>query len=138
MQKNIIISILISIAIVFGSLFFLTKDSAADLTPSPDIPKYTIAENVEIKDGVQYITVKAGGGYSPRVSTVQAGISTKLIIKTNNTYDCTASLVIRQIGFQKILKPTGEEIIDLGILKSGENIQGLCSMGMYNFQIKVT
>jgi len=138
MQKNIIISVIISVAIVIGSLFFLKTDSPKDLTNSSDIPKVVMAKNIEIKDGVQYIIVHAGGGYSPKVSTAKVGILTKLIIKTNNTYDCSASLVIHQIGFKKILKPTGEEVIDLGILKSGESIQGLCSMGMYSFQIKVT
>ncbi len=92
-------------------------------------------QNVEIKDGIQYITVNAKGGYSPKVSSAKAGIPTKLIMKTNGTYDCSAALVIRSIGFQKILPQTGEEIIDLGTPKAGEPIQGLCGMGMYNFSI---
>lgn len=96
------------------------------------------AQNVEIRDEVQYITVNAKGGYSPKVSTAKAGIPTKLIVKTDGTYDCSASLVIRSIGFQKILAQTGEEIIDLGILKSGDKVQGVCGMGMYSFQIKVS
>ncbi len=92
-------------------------------------------QNSEIKDGVQYITIDAKGGYSPRISTAKAGIPTKLIVKTNGTYDCTASLVIRSVGFQKILPQTGETEIDLGVPTSGEPIVGVCGMGMYNFQI---
>ena len=46
------------------------------------------AQNVEIKDGVQYITINARGGYSPKVSSAKPGIPTKLIVKTNGTYDC--------------------------------------------------
>lgn len=92
-------------------------------------------ENVEIKDGIQYVTVNAKGGYSPKVSNAKAGIPTKLIVKTNRTYDCSASLVIRSVGFQKILAQTGEEVIDLGTPKAGEPLQGLCSMGMYNFSV---
>lgn len=91
--------------------------------------------NIEIRDGVQYINIEAKGGYSPRVSSAQAGIPTKLIIKTNNTYDCSRSLVIRSIGFKKILSKTGEEIIDVGIPESGVPLQGMCSMGMYNFSV---
>ena len=91
--------------------------------------------NVEIRDGVQYVTVAAQGGYFPNSSVIQPGIPTKLIVKTNGTYDCSASLVIRDVGYQKILPSTGEEIIDLGIPTSGQKIQGVCGMGMYNFSV---
>lgn len=91
--------------------------------------------NVEIKDGVQYITINAKGGYSPRISSAKAGIPTKLIMKTNGAYDCSASLVIRSINFQKILPQTGETEIDLGTPKVGEPLQGVCGMGMYSFLI---
>lgn len=93
------------------------------------------AQNVEIRDGVQYITVNAKGGYSPKVSSAKAGIPTKLIMKTDGTYDCSASLVIRSISFQKILAQTGEEVIDLGTPKAGQPLQGLCGMGMYSFAV---
>jgi len=93
------------------------------------------AQNVETREGVQYITINARGGYSPRVSYAKADIPTKLIVKTNGTYDCSAALVIRALGFQKILSPTGEEIIDIGTPKAGAPLQGLCSMGMYSFLV---
>lgn len=95
-------------------------------------------QNVEIKDGIQYVTINAKGGYSPRNTSVQAGIPTKLVVKTKGTYDCSVALVIRSIGYQKILPQTGEEVIDIGVQKSGTSIQGTCSMGMYNFMIKFT
>ena len=47
-------------------------------------------QNVEIKNGVQYITIGVRGGYSPNVSFAKAGIPTKLIMKTNGAYDCSA------------------------------------------------
>ncbi len=92
-------------------------------------------QNSEIKDGVQYITILASGGYSPQTSTAKAGIPTKLIVKTNGAYDCSASLVIRDVGFQKILPQTGETEIDIGTKNRGETLQGVCSMGMYSFVI---
>jgi len=95
----------------------------------------TGVQNSEIRDGVQYITIDAKAGYSPRVSMAKAGIPTKLIVKTNGTYDCSASLKIQAIGYQRILQNTGEEIIDIGTPKAGVPLQGLCSMGMYNFLI---
>lgn len=93
-------------------------------------------KNVEVKDGVQYVTINAKGGYSPRITSAQANVPTKLIIKTNGTYDCSVALVIRSIGYQKILPQTGEEVIDIGVQKSGTSLQGTCSMGMYNFEIE--
>lgn len=126
MQKNTIISIIISVAIIGGTLYFVSDRTT---------PSGTQSQNVEIRDGVQYVTVTAKGGYSPRTTQLKGGLPTKLIVKTDGTYDCSASLAVRSAGFQKILQPTGEEIIDLGTPKSGEKVQGVCSMGMYNFAV---
>ena len=95
----------------------------------------TAVQNAEIRNGIQYITIDAKGGYSPKISTAKAGIPTKLIVKTNGTYDCSASLVIHSIGYQKILPQTGQTEIDIGTPKAGEPLQGVCGMGMYNFSI---
>lgn len=92
-------------------------------------------QNIEIREGVQYITINAKGGYSPRITAAAADMPTKLIVKTNGTYDCSTALVIRSVGYQKILSQTGEEVIDIGTSKSGASLQGTCSMGMYNFVI---
>ncbi len=127
MNKTASIIITVALIIGLGIVFLGQSNDSSDTTQS--------AQNVEIRDGIQYITVNAKGGYSPKVSTAQAGIPTKLIVKTDGTYDCSASLVIRSVGFQKILAQRGEEVIDLGTPKAGEPIQGLCSMGMYNFSI---
>ncbi len=132
MQKNTIISIIISIALI-GATFYLVSDrsglSGGEVVQS---------QNIEIRDGVQYVAITAKGGYSPRITQIKGGLPTKLVVKTDGTYDCSASLVIRSVGFQKILQPTGEEVVDLGIPKSGEKVQGVCGMGMYNFQIKIS
>lgn len=126
---NKIVYIIITAALVIGIGIVFLGGSKNNTETSVS------AQNVEIKEGVQYITVNAKGGYSPKVSSAKAGIPTKLIIKTDGTYDCSASLVIRSVGFQKILAQTGEEFIDLGIPKTEEPIQGLCGMGMYSFKI---
>ncbi|MEX2029223.1 MAG: hypothetical protein WD963_01950 [Candidatus Paceibacterota bacterium] len=124
-------SIIITLALVIGmGIVFLGQQKNG-----PGFTGMEPAQNVEVRDGVQYITINAKGGYSPKLSTAQADIPTKLIVKTDGTYDCSASLVIRSIGYQKILSQTGEEVIDVGIPKIGQPLQGLCSMGMYNFKI---
>lgn len=129
MNTKVIISICISIALVGGSLYLISQEQV------PPVGTQVQDNNVEVRDGVQYVTVTAQGGYFPRMSEIQPGIPTKLIVKTNGTYDCSASLVIRDVGYQKILPSTGEEIIDIGVPTSGQKIQGVCGMGMYNFSV---
>ncbi len=48
---------------------------------------------------------------------------TKLIVKTNNTYDCSSSLVIRSVNYRGMLPSNGDTEIDLGTPKTGEKIQ---------------
>lgn len=132
MQKNTIISIVISIALIGGTLYFISDRSVSS---GGEVAQ---SQNVEIRDGIQYVSITAKGGYSPRITEIKGGVPTKLVVKTDGTYDCSASLVVRSVGFQKILQSTGEEVIDLGTPKSGDNVQGVCGMGMYNFQIKVS
>ena len=122
MNKTVSIIIILGLVVVMGIIF--TGGSGSKT-----------AQNVEIKNGVQYITIDAKGGYFPKVSSAKAGIPTKLIIKTNGTYDCSASLAIHSINYQKILPQTGETEIDLGTPKVGEPLQGVCGMGMYSFQV---
>ncbi len=136
MNKTAYIAISIVLFIGIGILFVDTS--------SPEKPKNItssesgtadISKNVIVKEGVQYITVEAKGGYSPKISTAKAGIPTKLIVKTKGTYDCSSSLVIPSVHFEKILSKTGEEIIDIGTPKKGEPLNGTCGMGMYNFEV---
>ena len=129
MQKNSLISIIASIILITGLWYVVTHPSA------PTTNTESQMQSAEIKDGIQYVTMTAKGGYTPQTTYITSNTPTKLIIKTNNTYDCSAAVVIRSVGFQKILQPTGEEMIDLGTPKAGEKIQGTCSMGMYHFEI---
>ena len=122
-------SIIITLALIIGMAIIFWGGSKSENNSNK------IGENSEIKDGIQYVTINAKGGYSPKTSIAKADIPTKLIVKTDGTYDCSASLVIRSVGFQKILSQIGEEIIDIGIPKAGQPLQGVCGMGMYNFKI---
>jgi len=97
--------------------------------------KQASGNNVEIRDGVQYVTIEARGGYFPKVSVAQAGIPTKLIMKTTGTFDCSAALMVRAANFQEILPQSGETEIDLGTKNAGEKVEGICGMGMYSFKI---
>lgn len=129
MNKPALIVITLALAIGLGIVFLGGSKSDTNISVNQPV------NNVEIRDGVQYITISAKGGYSPQFSTAKAGIPTKLIMKTGGTFDCSASLAIKSIGYQKILSQNGEEVIDIGTPKAGEPLRGVCSMGMYNFSI---
>lgn len=128
-------SIIIAVIIIGATWYYTSYDpvSPSDLTQNK--VSNTLVENSVIKDGVQYITIIARGGYSPKLSTAKEGIITKLIIKTNGTYDCSASLVIRSLSYRGMLPSTGETVIDVGTPNKGDVLQGTCGMGMYNFSI---
>ena len=124
MNKTALIIISLGLVVAIGFIFYGGSGSKS------------AENNVEIKDGVQYVTITAKGGYFPNTSTAKGDTPTKLIVETNGTYDCSASLVIKSINYQKILPRTGETEIDLGTPKAGESFQGVCGMGMYNFEVK--
>lgn len=137
MNKTASIIIITGLIITIGIVFFgrsNIKTNNDDIVQNTEIQTEQV-QNVETKDGIQYITINVKGGYSPRVSTAKAGIPTKLIFKTNGAYDCSSSVIIRSLNYQKILPRTGEEIIDLGIPKINVPLRGTCGMGMYSFEI---
>ncbi len=128
---NKTVSIIITVGLVVGIGIILAPGIKSNNNTNPN----QTAQTAEIKNGVQYITINAKGGYSPQTVTAKAGIPTKLIVKTNGTYDCSSSLIIHSMNYQKILPQTGETEIDLGIPKSGTPLQGVCGMGMYSFVV---
>lgn len=139
---NIFTSIGVAILILFSAWYFTPNKSSESNVKfdqsenvSNNIASNSSVENSEIKNGVQYVTITAKGGYAPKISSAKSGIPTKLIIKTNGTFDCSSALVIRSLNYRNILPNTGETIIDAGTPKAGEKLQGICGMGMYNFLI---
>lgn len=130
MNKTVSIIITLGLVVVLGIVF-----SGGNTIPRDDQNNIQAGKNVEIKDGVQYITINARGGYFPSVTNAKASIPTKLIMKTSGAFDCSSALVIRSLNYQKMLPQTGETEIDLGIPEIGKPLQGLCSMGMYNFTV---
>ena len=130
-------SIIIAIFILGGAFYYTNNTLAPSTTGNVQKKASNVSvENSVIKDGVQYITITAQSGYSPRMSTAKAGIPTKLVVKTNGNYDCSSSLVIRSLNYRNMLPNTGETTIDAGTPKAGDSLQGVCGMGMYNFLVK--
>ncbi|MCF7844120.1 hypothetical protein K9M47_04495 [Candidatus Gracilibacteria bacterium] len=135
-MRNVTAFIIATIIIV-GTGYIVTKDTGGGKFESnKKVESIGNVENSKIEDSIQYVTITARGGYSPRQSFAKAGIPTKIIMKTNGTYDCSLALAIRSINYREMLPNTGETIIDIGTPKTGDVIQGVCSMGMYNFAVE--
>lgn len=89
-----------------------------------------------IDGSIQYVDVKAKGGYSPSEIIAKAGVETVLRMNTQNTFDCGTAFTIPQLGVYKQLPVTGTTEFKLGAREKGEEIVGTCTMGMYVFTIK--
>lgn len=126
MNKSIVISLVMSILLIAGAFWFATS------TQRGDADTVSVAS---IIDGQQIIDISAKGGYSPRLVTAKAGIPTILRVRTSGTFDCSASLVIPKLSYQKFLQPSATEEIVIPSEQAQGTLQGLCSMGMYNFRI---
>ena len=53
---------------------------------------------------------------------------TKLVVKTEGTYDCSSSLVIRSLNYEGTLPATGETALDIASKAPGEKLQASCGM----------
>ena len=126
-MKETIISIIIG-AVVIGGAIMLSRGGTTTETAGEE-------NNVSIVDGVQIITIDAKGGYAPQETIAQANIPTVINMNTRGTFDCSSALVIPAIRYRKNLPPSGETRIEVPPQKEGTTMQGLCSMGMYNFSI---
>ncbi|OGF69095.1 hypothetical protein A3H65_00680 [Candidatus Giovannonibacteria bacterium RIFCSPLOWO2_02_FULL_45_14] len=127
-MKATVISIIAAGLLILGAVFYASYKNGSEI----NLPE----DNVSIVDGKQIIEIGAKGGYSPKVSVAKAGIPTILRVQTRGTFDCSSALTIPSIGYRAILTPSGITEIELPAQKSGSTLQGLCSMGMYNFQVR--
>src|SRR3989344_1756544 len=125
MNKSILVSICLSVLLIAGAFWFTSKPASVDNETA-----------VSVVGGKQTIDITAKGGYSPRIVVAKAGMPTVLRVSTRGTFDCSSSLVIPKLSYQKFLSPTGTEEIVISPEQAQGTMQGLCSMGMYNFQIK--
>ncbi len=129
-MKSTTASIIIAALIIAGALMLSGKQS------NPNTLQPRDGENVSVVDGRQIIEIGAKGGYAPRVTTAAAGLPTTIRVRTSGTFDCSSALVIPALNYRKNLPPSGAVEIELPPRESGYVLQGLCSMGMYNFQVR--
>lgn len=96
------------------------------------------ANAIREENGTQIIHIIAQGGYSPNRINAKANLPTKLEIETKGTYDCSSALTIPSLNYQKQLEPNDVTVLELPNQEQGKKLTGLCSMGMYNFEINFT
>lgn len=128
MNIRMIIALAISTVAIGWAFWFVSLKPNAEAVVAP--PTAVIA------DGKQIIDISAKGGYSPRVVVAKAGVPTVLRITTSGTFDCSASVVVPKLSYQKFLQPSAIEEIPISAEQAQGTLQGLCAMGMYNFQIQ--
>ena len=129
-MKNPSVSIIIAV-VVIGAIVLSGQGKKSSSTAGIEI-----SNNVKIIDGKQVITSNAKGGYSPKLTTARAGKPTTIKMVTNGAFDCSTSLVILSLDYRKNLPQTGEVEIPVPSQESGTKLRGLCSMGMYNFEVR--
>jgi plastocyanin domain-containing protein len=130
MNKSVVISVVICGLLIAGAVWLSARPSGTNTPPDTGVPP-----TATVTDGEQIIDITAKGGYSPRIVTAKAGVPTVLRVATKGTFDCSASLVIPKLSYQKFLQPTSVEEIVIPAEQAQGTLQGLCAMGMYNFRI---
>lgn len=130
-MKTTAISIILVGVLIGGTILFANRgrQSASAITQGS-------VNNVSIVDGKQIIEISAKGGYSPRITMAKADIPTIIRMSTKGSFDCSSAVSIPSLGYRANLPPTGTTDIEVPAQKPGSTLQGLCTMGMYNFQIK--
>ncbi|MDQ3014310.1 MAG: cupredoxin domain-containing protein [bacterium] len=126
MNKGTIVSIIIAIVLIGGAAF---------LVGGKDNSQQEVKNNVTIVDGKQIIEISAKGGYAPRITTAKANMPTVIKVNTQGTFDCSSALTIPSIGYKTNLPVSGNTDIEVPAQKAGTTLQGICSMGMYNFSV---
>lgn len=109
-----------------------TKPVDALQVYDPSAAGPALPESAAVANGsVVTITVE-NYGYSPDVAHAKAGEPVTLRLVTNNVRSCSRAIIIPSVGVQKILKQTGEALIEIPAQAKGTQMPYSCSMGMYS------
>jgi len=92
---------------------------------------------VQETGGVQRVEIEVkNNGYVPNYITVKKGVPVELTLRSNETYSCALSFVLREFGIQTFLKSTDEQTFTFTPTKAG-SFTYTCSMGMYTGVLEV-
>lgn len=140
--KNIFVAVC-----MVASLAVVMLSQRADVQPQAEktvpgqlapttAPVLDAAAAAEIeKQQIQIIRIVAKDGYTPAQVHAQAGKALRIEVETSDTKDCSLALDIPAIGYSTSLPSTGITRIEVPPQASGSMLTGVCSMGMYKFDI---
>ncbi len=127
-MKSTIISVLIGGTLIGGTLL-ISRGQSNTVHVVP-------VQNVSMVNGTQIVGISAKGGYSPQISKAKSDTPTVIRMTTNATFDCSSIVKIPSLAYEKNLPPSGVTDIEIPPQKAGTKLEGLCVMGMYNFEVQ--
>ncbi len=133
---NALVAIAVVVAVVGGNKLlqqnrYPTAKAIAESSQISSIP----TSNVFDENGIQIIEIAAKGGYSPYETTAKALLPTILRFVTDDTFDCSSSVIIPGLRLRKRLPLSGKTNIQLPTIPENTTLTVYCSMGMYYFNL---
>ena len=120
---------ILAAAVLIGGTVWYSGRSATTTAAVPE------AQNVTVSGGTQIVDIGVKGGYTPKISSAQAGMPTTLRMTTDGTFDCSAGVTIPSLGIRKTLPNSGKTDIEIPPQAAGSSLDGVCIMGMYRFAV---
>lgn len=118
---------LVILSLIGVGIWFGTRSTTTQVTDS---------NSLSTEDGKQVVNITAKNGYNPNFVVAKANQETILKMTTKNSYDCSSVFYIKALNISKTLPASGNTVINIPPQSSGTILQGVCSMGMYQFKIK--
>ena len=133
---NALVAIAVVVAVFWGNKLLQQNRYAAPkrIVQSSQISSEP-TNNVYDENGIQIIEVTAKGGYSPDETTAKALLPTILRFVTDDTFDCSSSVIIPNLRIRKRLPLSGKTDIQLPTIPENTTITVYCGMGMYYFNL---
>ena len=129
------------VAVTMLLLAMVSIDSGLNLIGSPvsfsrTINDLTSGLNVPLINNEKGYSISVTeNGYSPVILHLPANKPVSIEWVTDNTQTCARSVVIPDLGYQKILPTTGRIRLDIPAQLRGTILRYTCSMGMYPSQL---
>ncbi len=130
MKPKLVIIFLVSLVIIVFSFYMLAR-----LLGSSSGGSESVGANVTMENGTQVIAISAKGGYTPRQTNATAGLPTVIRVTTSNSYDCSVSLAVPKLRYQRFFQPSETVDIPVTAAQAAGKLSGVCGMGMYSFNI---
>jgi sulfite exporter TauE/SafE/plastocyanin len=88
-------------------------------------------------DGVQQVLINVEpNGYSPDLVKVEVGVPVELTLRTENTYSCASSFILKEFNIKMQLGPNDSQTVTFTPMQKGKYLF-TCSMGMYTGFLEV-